>query len=66
MDNLQQTSAQILALLRSDSSVDTALQIKLKLRISSSALYMALGFLAAENKIEISQQGIDYKINLKG
>lgn len=64
-ENIKKISSQILELLQTDSSVRTAWQIKLKLALSASALYMALGVLVAEGKIDIAQQSLDYKINLK-
>ncbi|WP_424244022.1 hypothetical protein Dip510_001208 [Elusimicrobium posterum] len=63
-DNIKQISSKILETLQSDASVTTAWQVKLRLKISSSILYMALGMLMAEGKIAVLQQGLDYKISL--
>jgi hypothetical protein len=37
-------------------------QLKNKLQVSSSRLYMALGYLISQNKITVTPEGMSYKI----
>lgn len=48
-----------------DNGDSTAIKIKLSLGISNSLLYLALGWLAREDKIEIIQFEHTFKIALK-
>ena len=44
----------------------TSLKLKSALGISNSVLYLALGWLAREDKIEIAAHDHTYRISLKG
>ena len=60
-DTVAQTAEKISGLLKSGEET-TSWDIKLKLHLSSSALYLALGWLAAQGKIQMYPQALNYKI----
>jgi hypothetical protein len=62
-DIISQTAAKIADLLR-DGGETTSWDIKLKLHLSSSSLYLALGWLAAQGKITMYPRDLNYKIKL--
>ncbi|MGB2578854.1 hypothetical protein AAIR98_000773 [Elusimicrobium simillimum] len=62
-ENIKENAANILSFVK-ERGAATAWDIKLHFRFSSSMLYLALGALAAEGKIDITQQGLDYKITV--
>jgi hypothetical protein len=65
MDNLIGTTAgRIWQYLEKNGAV-TALKLKSSLGIRNSLLYLALGWLAREGKIEIGETEHTYKITLK-
>ena len=43
----------------------TAIKLKSELEISNSSLYLALGWLAREDKIEVTESDHSFKISLK-
>ena len=60
-DTIAQTSEKIAELLK-EGGETTSWDIKLKLHLSSSALYLALGWLAARDKIAMYPQDLNFKI----
>ena len=60
-ENIAATSSKILELLKDKESL-TSWQIKVSLNISSSLLYLALGSLENQNKVNIEPDGLNYKI----
>ena len=62
-DTIDQTASKITDLLKGGGET-TSWDIKLKLHLSSSALYLALGWLAAQGKVNIYPQDLNYKIKL--
>ena len=62
-DTITQTADKITDLLKGGGET-TSWDIKLKLHLSSSALYLALGWLAAQGKINMYPQDLNYKIKL--
>ena len=62
-DTITQTADKITDLLKGGGET-TSWDIKLKLHLSSSALYLALGWLASQGKIEMYPQDLNYKIKL--
>lgn len=62
-DTVAQTAEKISGLLKGGGEL-TSWDIKLKLHLSSSSLYLALGWLAAQGKIQIYPQDLNYRIKL--
>ena len=62
-DTIAQTAGKITELLN-DGGEATSWDIKLKLHLSSSALYLALGWLAAQGRINMYPQDLNFKIKL--
>lgn len=62
-DTIAQTADKIAELLK-DGVETTAWDIKLKLHLSSSVLYLALGRLDAQGKITMYPQDLNFKIKL--
>lgn len=60
-ENLKKISQRILDFLSKNPDA-TSWEIKTNLNLSSSMMYLALGMLVSENKIEISEEGINYHI----
>ncbi len=60
-ENLKKISQRILDFLSKNPDA-TSWEIKTNLNLSSSMMYLALGVLVSENKIEISEEGINYHI----
>ncbi len=60
-ENITATSSKILELLKDKENI-TSWQIKISLNISSSLLYLALGALENQNKINIEPDGLNYKV----
>jgi len=60
-DTIAQTAGKISELLKTGGET-TSWDIKLKLHLSSSALYLALGWLAAQDKIAMYPQDLNFKI----
>ncbi|MBI4801540.1 MAG: winged helix-turn-helix domain-containing protein [Elusimicrobia bacterium] len=63
-DTVAQTAEKISAILKERHGETTSWDLKLKLHLSSSALYLALGWLAAQGKIQLYPQDLNYKIKL--
>ncbi len=61
-ESVAQNAAKILEMLKEGES--TSWDIKLKLHLSSSALYLALGWLCAQQKIELYPQDLNFKIKV--
>ena len=62
-DTIAQAADKIAELLKDGGEI-TSWDIKLKLHLSSSALYLALGWLAAQGKINMYPQDLNFKIKL--
>ena len=60
-DNLNDAVKQMTDFLTANHKA-TAWQLKIKFRLSSSVLYLALGQLLAEKKITLEADGINYNI----
>lgn len=60
-ENLNKISQRILDFLSKNPDT-TSWDLKTNLNLSSSMMYLALGMLISENKIEISEEGINYHI----
>ncbi|ACC97973.1 hypothetical protein Emin_0416 [Elusimicrobium minutum Pei191] len=63
-DNIKDTSAKILAYLQGKEKV-SSWELKLRLHLAGSMLYISLGSLLEQGKIEVEQHGLDYNIKLK-
>jgi hypothetical protein len=59
-ETVAQNAGKILELLKTGEN--TSWDLKLKLHLSSSALYLALGWLSAQGKIELYPQDLNFKI----
>ncbi|HBB68328.1 MAG: hypothetical protein A2X28_01620 [Elusimicrobia bacterium GWA2_56_46] len=60
-DTVAQTAGKIADLLKGGEET-TSWDLKLKLHLSSSALYLALGWLAAQGKVALYPQDLNYRI----
>lgn len=60
-ENIETAANRIVEFLKDKQSV-TSWDIKINLQLSSSLLYLALGMLASWGKINLEQDGINYKI----
>lgn len=63
MTNIEDISTKILNFMTTAQDA-TSWQIKTALHLQSSAMYIALGALAAQNKVTLQAQGINYKVTL--
>ena len=63
-DTLGQTAGNVLEALKAAGGDATSWDLKLKLHLSSSALYMALGWLAAERKIALYPKDLTFRVVL--
>jgi hypothetical protein len=61
-DTVAQNAAKILELLKAGEN--TSWDLKLKLHLSSSALYLALGWLAAQGKVALYPQDLNFKVRI--
>ncbi|MEF3280058.1 MAG: hypothetical protein K6357_03735 [Elusimicrobiota bacterium] len=61
---IEDNTLKILELLSKEPML-SSWEIKLKLRISSSELYLSLGYLLAQKKIKMTLENLIYKVNLK-
>ncbi len=61
-DTIAQTADKIAEVLKGGEA--TSWDIKLKLHLSSSTLYLALGWLASQGKITVYPQDLNFKIKL--
>lgn len=62
-ETLQATCGRILEQLQDKKEV-TSWQLKLALHVPSSVLYMSLGMLQTQGKIQLDADGINYKVSL--
>ena len=60
-ETLQTATAQIAQYLE-QTGKSTSWQLKLRFHLSASVLYLALGQLAAQNKITLDADGINYNV----
>ncbi|OGS13202.1 MAG: hypothetical protein A2234_11580 [Elusimicrobia bacterium RIFOXYA2_FULL_58_8] len=63
-ETLGQTAGNVLETLKASGGEATSWDLKLKLHLSSSSLYMALGWLAAERKIDLYPKELNFRIVL--
>jgi hypothetical protein len=61
-ETVAQNAAKILELLKTGEN--TSWDLKLKLHLSSSALYLALGWLAAQDKVALYPQDLNFRIKI--
>ncbi|HOW89838.1 MAG TPA: winged helix-turn-helix domain-containing protein [Elusimicrobiales bacterium] len=62
-DSIPQTAEKIADMLKGGAEA-TSWDIKLKLRLSSSSLYLALGWLAAQGRINMYPQDLNFRVKL--
>lgn len=60
-DIIADTAKKIMEILTSEKEI-TSWDIKMKLHLSSSMLYLALGYLLSQNKIALSPHDLTYKV----
>lgn len=63
-DTLAQTAANLLETLKASGGDATSWDLKLKLHLSSSMLYLALGWLAARGKITLYPKELNFRVVL--
>jgi uncharacterized membrane protein len=63
-DTLSQTAANLLEALKASGGDASSWDLKLKLHLSSSALYLALGWLAAQGKIALYPKELNFRVVL--
>ena len=63
-DTLGLTAGNVLETLKAAGGDMTSWDLKLKLHLSSSSLYLALGWLAAERKIELYPKDLNFRVVL--
>jgi hypothetical protein len=63
-DTLGQNAGNVLQTLKAAGGDMTSWDLKLKLHLSSSALYLALGWLAAERKIDLYPKDLNFRVVL--
>lgn len=61
-DTLGQTAGNLLEALKASGGDATSWDLKLKLHLSSSALYLALGWLAAQGKITLHPKELNFRV----
>ena len=61
-DIVAQNAAKIMELLKAGEN--TSWDLKLKLHLSSSALYLALGWLGAQGKVALYPQDLNFKVKI--
>jgi len=62
--NIADNATKIVELLKNNNNKMTSWDIKLKLGLSSSVLYMSLGYLILDGKINIYQKDLIYIVEL--
>lgn len=62
-DTIAQTAEKITELLKNGAET-TSWDIKLKLHLSSSSLYLALGWLSARGRISLYPQDLNYRVKI--
>lgn len=63
-DTLAQTAANVLETLKAAGGDATSWDLKLKLHLSSSTLYLALGWLAAQGSISLYPKELNFRVVL--
>ncbi len=63
-DTLAQTAGNILETLKAAGGDASSWDLKLKLHLSSSSLYLALGWLAAQGKIALYPKELNFRVVL--
>ncbi|OGR66489.1 MAG: hypothetical protein A2X31_08865 [Elusimicrobia bacterium GWB2_63_22] len=61
-DTVAQTAGNILEALKAAGGDASSWDLKLKLHLSSSALYLALGWLAAQGKIALYPKELNFRV----
>ena len=61
---LIRNAEQIVKALKNAGGTSTSWELKLKLRLSGSALYLALGRLEAENRITLLPEDLNLRVSL--
>ncbi|PIU17907.1 MAG: hypothetical protein COT18_11615 [Elusimicrobia bacterium CG08_land_8_20_14_0_20_59_10] len=63
-DTLAQTAGNVLETLKAAGGDATSWDLKLKLHLSSSSLYLALGWLAAQGRLSLYPKELNFRIVL--
>ncbi|MDP2865212.1 MAG: winged helix-turn-helix domain-containing protein [Elusimicrobiota bacterium] len=63
-DTLAQTAGNLLETLKASGGDATSWDLKFKLHLSSSSLYLALGWLAAQGKIALYPKELNFRVVL--
>ena len=63
-DTLAQTAANLLEALKTSGGDASSWDLKFKLHLSSSSLYLALGWLAAQGKIALYPKELNFRVVL--
>lgn len=63
-DTVAQTAGNLLEALRGAGGDASSWDLKLKLHLSSSALYLALGWLAAQGKVALYPKDLNFRVLL--
>ena len=64
-DTLAQTAGNLLEAIKAAGGDASSWDLKLKLHLSSSSLYLALGWLAAQGKISLHPKELNFRVVLK-
>lgn len=64
-DTLSQTAGNLLEAIKASGGDASSWDLKLKLHLSSSSLYLALGWLAAQDKVSLYPKELNFRIVLK-
>lgn len=63
-DTLTQTAGNVLETLKASGGDASSWDLKLKLHLSSSSLYLALGWLAAQGKVALYPKELNFRVML--
>lgn len=63
-DTVAQTAGNLLEALKASGGDASSWDLKLKLHLSSSALYLALGWLAAQGKVSLYPKELNFRVVL--
>ncbi len=63
-DSVAQTAGNLLEALKAAGGDASSWDLKLKLHLSSSALYLALGWLAAQGKVALYPKELNFRVVL--
>ena len=63
-DTLAQTAGNLLETLKAAGGDASSWDLKLKLHLSSSSLYLALGWLAAQGKVSLHPKELNFRVLL--